>query len=176
MKTLLIIDMQNAFLANPAAPCFDTDGVVERINHAASRIRVEGGKVIFIQHADGEAIPGSDAWQILPALTRLDADGALHKLACDSFADTDLAAQLESSGTTHLYISGFATEFCIDTTVRAAASRGLQITVLSDAHTTANRPHLRAEQIITHHNWVWSCMDVPANAALTTVPTAEAFP
>ena len=75
-----------------------------------------------------------------------------------------------------LFVCGFATEFCVDTTVRAAASRGMDIVVLSDAHTTSNRPHLDAESIIAHHNWVWSNMAVPANSTLTVATTAQAFP
>lgn len=176
MKTLLIIDMQNIWLDQPGAPCFDTARVVQRINHAASRVREEGGAVIFVQHADEEAIAGTEGWQTLSSLDRFSADGTVNKRACDAFADTDLAAQLEARGTTSLYISGFATEFCVDTTVRAAGSRGLCTTVLSDAHTTADRPHLDAQAIIAHHNWVWSCMDVPADARLTVATTAETFP
>lgn len=176
MKTLLIIDMQHAWLANPASPCADTAGVVERINHAARRIRAQGGKVIFVQHANEEAPAGSLAWQNLASLEQASGDGSVHKLAADSFAATDLAAQLEASATSTLYISGFATEFCIDSAVRAAAARGLQVVALSDAHTTADRPHLSAPAIVAHHNWVWAGLPVPAGSSLAVRTTAEAFP
>ncbi|MDQ1815445.1 isochorismatase family protein [Massilia sp. CCM 9210] len=176
MNTLLIIDMQNAWLNNPAQPCFDSAGVVDRINHAARRIRAQGGQVIFVQHADADTGIGSAPWQVIPALEQAATDSTVQKLAGDSFAATDLAAQLAASATTTLYISGFATEFCIDTAVRAAASRGLQVVVLSDAHTTADRPHLAAPAIIAHHNWVWSGLPVPADSSLAVRTTAEAFP
>jgi hypothetical protein len=39
MNVLLIIDMQNAWLNNSASPCFDVEGVVKRINHAARSVR-----------------------------------------------------------------------------------------------------------------------------------------
>lgn len=176
MKTLLIIDMQNAWLNNPAAPCFDSAEVAQRINHAARQIRAEGGKVIFVQHANEDAPTGSAPWQTIAALEQAAGDGAVHKLAADSFAGTDLAAQLAASATSTLYVSGFATEFCIDTAVRAAASRGLQVVVLADAHTTADRPHLGAPAIIAHHNWVWAGLPVPAGSSLAVRTTAEAFP
>lgn len=175
MKTLLVIDMQNAWLANPARLCFDTAGVVERINHAAACVRAEGGRVVFVQHADEEATVGSDAWKVLPTLKMCREDASVDKRACDSFADTTLAQELAVNGSDPLYICGFATEFCHDTTVRAAASRGMNVVVLSDAHTTSNRPHLGAEAIIAHHNWVWSNMAVPAGSTLTVKTTAEAF-
>jgi len=173
MSTLLIIDMQQAWLARTTNPCADVDGVVARINHAAAQVRAQGGEVIFIQHSDPEAPIDTDGWQILPALHREPGDGYVRKLACDSFAGTDLAAQV--SGET-LYIAGFATEFCVDSTVRAAASLGYRVAVLADAHTTSDRPHLDAKSIIAHHNWVWSSMDVPAGASILVEPTASLFP
>jgi nicotinamidase-related amidase len=176
MKTLLIIDMQNAWLNNPARPCFDSAAVAERINHAARRIRADGGKVIFVQHANEEAVFGSAPWQTIAALEQDPADAIVHKLAADSFAATDLADRLAQSATSTLYVSGFATEFCVDSAVRAAASRGLQVVVLSDAHTTADRPHLAAPAIVAHHNWVWTGLPVTADSSLSVRTTAEAFP
>jgi nicotinamidase-related amidase len=175
MKTLIVIDMQNAWLANPAKPCCDTAGVVERINHAAASVRAEGGRVVFVQHADDEAVAGSDAWKIISTLTVCPEDATVDKRACDAFAETSLAQELAVNGSDPLYICGFATEFCVDTTVRAAASRGMNVVVLDDAHTTSNRPHLTADAIIAHHNWVWSNMALPANSALAVKTTAEAF-
>jgi len=176
MKTLLIIDMQNAWLDKPGAPCFDTAGVVERINFAAARVRGEGGQVVFIQHADGDAQAGSPAWQVLPALTVGPADARIGKVACDAFSGTELGALLQENGTDTLYICGFATEFCVDTTLRAAASRALHVIALSDAHTTSNRPHMKADAIVGHHNWIWSNMDCPPDASLAVRTTAQAFP
>jgi nicotinamidase-related amidase len=175
MKTLIVIDMQNAWLANPAKPCFDTAGVVERINHAAACVRAKGGRVVFVQHANEEADVGSDAWNIIPTLKVCPGDATVDKRACDSFAETTLAQELAVNGSDPLYICGFATEFCVDTTVRAAPSRGMNVVVLGDAHTTSNRPHLKADAIIAHHNWVWSNMALPSNSTLTVKTTAEAF-
>lgn len=176
MKTLLIIDMQNAWLANPASPRFDTAGVVGRINRAIERIRDSGGQIVFVQHANEEAIAGSRQWDIIAALNAIDSDPRVHKIACDSFADTDLAQKLKATGSDTLYICGFATEFCVDSTVRAAASRALNIVLLSDAHTTSNRPHLAAESIVAHHNWVWANLAVPVDSTLTVMSTDQAFP
>ena len=176
MNTLLIIDMQNAWLTNPRRPCFDTVAVVKRINHAADAVRRLGGQVIYIQHADNDAAIGSVAWQVMSALKVVDGDKTVRKLACDAFSATNLAALLEASAGGTVFVRGFATEFCVDPTVRAAASRRLSVVVLSDAHTTSNRPHLDAKDIIAHHNWIWENMAVPAGAALKVQPTAEAFP
>jgi nicotinamidase-related amidase len=51
-----------------------------------------------------------------------------------------------------LVIAGCKTQFCIDTTVRAATSRGYDVTLVADAHTTTDSDALTARQIIAHHN------------------------
>lgn len=176
MKTLLIIDMQNAWLDKPGAPCFDTAGVVDRINAAAHGVRSEGGQVVLIQHADADATVGSPAWQILASLSVAPTDARIDKTACDAFAGTGLGQLLEANGSDTVVLCGFATEFCVDTTLRAAVSRRLQVIALSDAHTTSNRPHLHAEAIIGHHNWVWSNIACPPGASLLVRSTAQLFP
>ena len=175
MNTLLVIDMQNAWL-NGDTPRLDKDGVIARINHAAQRMRAQEGKVIFVQHCDAESVDHTDAWQIDAGLVVANDDGKVNKTACDSFADTSLLQQLQACGTTTLFICGLATEFCLDTTVRAAPPHGFNVVVLSDAHTTGDRPHLKAQQIIEHHNWIWANMSVPGGHTLTVQTVAQAFP
>lgn len=102
----------------------------------------------------------------------VEGDGKLNKTACDAFADTDLLEQLVASGTDTVIICGMATEFCVDST---APSQGFNVVVLSDAHTTADRPHMTAA-VIEHHNWVWADIAVPKGRTLTVQTTAQMFP
>ena len=46
------------------------------------------------------------------------------------------------------------TEYCIDTTIRAASEFGYKVTLISDAHTTSDSTVLDAQHIIDHHNQV----------------------
>ncbi|MNE87205.1 Isochorismatase family protein [compost metagenome] len=72
-----------------------------------------------------------------------------------------------------LLISGCATDFCVDTTLRSAASKGFDVTVLTDAHTTADRPHLNAEQIIEHHHWMWQHLSLSKGRSVTLLTTDQ---
>jgi nicotinamidase-related amidase len=154
---LLIIDMQVG-LFTPETPRHDAEGVIARINAIASALRRSGGTVVFIQHdgPKGDTFePGKPGWQLLSALERESDDLVVHKTACDSFYDTDLSAVLSRQGVRRLLVTGCATDFCVDTTVRAAMSREYEVVVVADAHTTANRPHIDALSLIRHHNWLW---------------------
>ncbi|MBI3231228.1 MAG: isochorismatase family protein [Burkholderiales bacterium] len=176
MQTLLIIDMQKAWLEQPNHVFFELPAVVERINHAARSVRASGGQVSFVMHNDAEAPLDSSEWQLIPSIEVAEGDLSVDKQACDSFTATDLLPMLSDNATSKLVLCGFATEFCFDTAVRAAATKGFDVTVLADAHTTSNRPHLDASSIVTHHNWIWSNMSVPVGNTLTVVKTLEAFP
>ena len=158
-NTLLVIDMQNAWLDEH--PRFDASNIMMRINHIADHFRQRSEKVVFIRHYCDEVPPSSDAFAVHPALVIDTQDLYVDKTACDPFDRTDLLEQLRRIGTTHLTICGLATEFCIDTAVRSSLSQGFDVTVIADAHTTGDRPHLSAESIIEHHNWVWKNFAAP---------------
>ena len=124
--------------------------------------------MIFVQHdgPDGDPHhPSQPGWAILPELEKLPADLTVHKTTCDAFLGTDLDRVLASRGIRDLVITGCATDYCVDTTVRAALARGHRTTVPRDGHTTADRPHLSARQIIEHHNAIWSDFIAPAGPA-----------
>ena len=163
MKALLVIDMQvGLFEGDP--PRYDADGVIQRVNEIAKNLRATGGTVIFIQHEDeGNLKRGTRGWEILPSLERKDSDLLVHKQACDSFYESDLEDILEKHGVQQLIVTGCATDFCVDTTVRAAASRNYEVIVVEDGHTTKDRQHLDAKLIIDHHNWMWKNLILPRN-------------
>jgi nicotinamidase-related amidase len=163
MNVFLIIDMQVG-LFDGENPRHDKDGVVKRINEVARAVRSRGGHVIFIQHngkSGDETEQGTKGWQLLPELDRGDHDIIVTKTACDSFYESMLPQILESLKAKRLIISGCATDFCVDTTIRAAASRDFDVTVVADGHTTANKPYADAATIIIHHNWIWEGLVLP---------------
>lgn len=175
MRTaLLVIDMQQGCFPTPTAR-HDTEGVVGRINALASRVRAAGGLVLHIQHdgPPGDAFhPGEPGWQFLPDLKPTQDDLVVHKTSCDAFLNTSLDDVLKQNGVNRVIVTGCATDYCVDTTIRSALARGYPTTVPADGHTTADRPYLPAQKIIEHHNFVWSDFISPAGPA-RVIPCAE---
>ena len=163
MKALLVIDMQVGLLDSETPPR-DVESVVQRINHVARVMRMSNSPVLFVQHhgqkGDG-FVPGESGWQFLPTLEKTPSDLVVSKTTCDAFYNTELDSLLRKHQVGELLVSGWATDFCVDTTIRAAASREYEITVISDGHTVADRPHLDAASIIRHHNSTWADLLVP---------------
>lgn len=154
MKAVVVIDVQQGLFEPEPVPASAVE-VVSRINRLTERARQHDVPVIFVQH---EAVlgdhfrHGSEAWALVPALEVTKADLLSRKTTPDSFHNTDLSATLVGLGVTHLVVCGYATEFCVDTTVRRAAALGYEITLAADAHTTHDKPHAPATAIIAHHN------------------------
>ncbi|MFH1194374.1 MAG: cysteine hydrolase family protein [bacterium] len=163
MTALLIIDMQRGLFEGDL-PRYDAAGVVNRINLLSKYFSEKGDKVIFIQH-DGQKgdtfEPFTEAWEILPSLIRRETDLLVRKTACDSFYKTALQEILHELEINELVITGCATDFCVDTTIRSALSKDYDIIIVEDGHTTADREHAKAEVVIKHHNYVWANLILP---------------
>jgi nicotinamidase-related amidase len=174
MKALVIIDMQNGSFV-PNRSTFDTEGVISRINKLSDYFRAEKNPVIFIQHNGTKEncyIPDSNDWQILQALKRVSGDITIQKEANDSFYRSDLQQVLVKNKIDELIITGYATDFCVDTTIRSALNKDLKVVVVKDGHTTFNRSFLDAETIIRHHNLVWENL-VPTKYKVKVIPFDE---
>lgn len=175
---LIIIDMQRGSFGE-ATPRHDAAGLVERLNRLARSVRAQGGgAVVFIQH-DGPPgdphHPDLPGWKLLPDLDVRPADTIIRKTSCDAFLDTSLDEFLHSRAIDRLILTGCATDYCVDTTVRSALARGYPTIVPSDGHTTMNRPHLPAEKIIEHHNAIWAGFIAPRGPAMVC-PCSEVRP
>jgi aminoglycoside 6'-N-acetyltransferase len=166
---LLIIDVQNGLLANPAL-VHDPEGVVARINTLVARARSESVPLIFVQHEGGAGHPlekPTDGWAIHPATGYQAGDMVVEKRECDAFHETSLAAKLNELGVDHLIVAGMCSEYCVDTSIRRAYSLGYEVTLVSDAHTTLSKEHMPAEMIVRHHTAILGsgfAKAVPTNA------------
>jgi nicotinamidase-related amidase len=157
MDALIVVDMQVGLLNGE--PKHDLHGVIQRINRLSAKIRGRLGHVIFVQHCGGEGDdfePETPGWALLPELHREPSDLFVRKSLNDPFAGTDLAARLQAIAPDRILIAGWATDFCVDATVRSAVSHNYNVVVVTDAHTLNDRPHLDAASVIRHHHAIWS--------------------
>lgn len=157
-KALLIIDMQKGSFT-PKTPRFDTDGVVKRINELGTLFRERSFPVIYIQHnGTGEFEKNSTEWENLDELIVEPNDILIDKYTNDVFYESELQTKLAELNVNELLITGCATDFCVESTIQSAVTKNYNITIVSDGHTTGDRPHLTAEKVIEHYNWVWQNM------------------
>ncbi len=157
MDAMLVVDMQVGLLNGE--PKHDLLGVMERINRLAAKVRETSGAVVFVQHCGckgDDFEPQTPGWALLPELLRDPADVVVRKDLNDPFAGTDLQARLTKIAPDRVLITGWATDFCVDATVRSAVANHHNVVVVADGHTLSDRPHLDAISVIRHHHWIWS--------------------
>lgn len=173
---MIIIDLQTGSFGPTCPSRHDADAMFGRLNALARHVRSGDGLVIWVHHDGplGDVLePGTDGWDILPALDRCAEDATVSKTACDSFLGTDLEALLRTKNPDRVVITGWATDFCVDTTVRSCTARGFKTWVAADGHTVSDRPHLPATKIIEHHHYVWSNLIAPGGPV--TIASCEAL-
>lgn len=167
-QALLIIDMQQGSFTTET-PRHDAVALVIRLNRLAEVVRRRGGDVVYIQHDGPEGDPHHPSlpgWRLLRELDAQVTDTVIRKRSCDSFLETGLEDFLKQRGIEQLIVTGCATDYCVDTTVRSALARRYPTIVPSDGHTTSDRPHLPAVKIIEHHNAIWADFIAPSGPAV----------
>lgn len=166
MQILIVMDMQQALFT---VPRYKKDVVVANIRSLITAQRKLGGMVLHVRHnglAEDGMAPGMEGWEFLAEIDMQPDDPVIEKTTCDAFYGTDLERSLRETGAESIIITGCCTDFCVDTTVRAAVSRNFKVIVPADAHTTADRPHLESELVVAHHNWCWENLTTPATPVL----------
>ncbi|HCR0955723.1 cysteine hydrolase family protein [Enterobacter asburiae] len=153
-NALLIIDMQQGLFRGPVSPC-SADAVLANIRLLIANARHARVPVFFARHVGPDDSPFSaqgPLTQLIPELDVKEQDVVFTKRHPSCFRDTELLRELNQRGIKQLVIAGMKTEFCVDTTCRAAPEQGFRTVLISDAHTTMDNAHLSATDIIAHHN------------------------
>ena len=174
MEVLLIIDMQKISFT-PETLRHDTTGVVKRINMLSNHFRKKGQQVIIVQHdgsKHGFCKRGTEEWEILDEIEIHEEDVILPKTANDTFYKTELKAMLQKLAVDTVVVTGCATDFCVDATVKGALVSDFNVKVISDAHTTADRAQILAKDAIAYFNWLWS-ESIPTKGKIKVLSAQE---
>lgn len=154
-NALLVIDMQQGLFRGPVSPHF-ADTIFSNICLLIEKARQAQVPVFFARHTgpdDSSFSEQNPLTQLIPEMgVNAEHDVVFVKKYPSCFRDTSLHIELGKRGIKQLVIAGMKTEFCVDTTCRAAPGLGFRTVLISDAHTTMDNSYLSANEIINHHN------------------------
>jgi nicotinamidase-related amidase len=171
---LLIIDVQ----VGVVGAAYQRDAVIANIQTLLTAARAAGTPVVWVQHSDDQLAINSPEWQYVPELVRLDSEPLVHKLYGDSFEGTNLEEALANAKIGHLVVVGAQTDACIRSTIHGAFTRGYDVTLVSDAHTTEDTTEWGApppDVIIKHTNMYWGFQSAPGRTAKVVATKEIAF-
>lgn len=148
---LVLIDLQQGLFPQGHP---ELAAIATRLNQLIVKATEAAVPVFAVSHqaAGTTFVPGEEPWQWLAQIPL--PDGVIHidKTTPDSFLRTPLKQELTTRGIQRLVVAGYASEFCIDTTVRSAAGHGYAIDLVADGHLTRSKPHADYAAIIAHEN------------------------
>ncbi|MEV7097538.1 cysteine hydrolase family protein [Amycolatopsis sp. NPDC051045] len=168
---LLVIDVQNGVMKT----AHDRETVLANIVTLVEKARAAGTEVVWVQHTSEELPRGSETWEYVPELVRREPEPLVHKTYGDSFEDTDLEDLLAARGIGALVVAGAQTDACIRSTLHGALTRGYDVTLVADAHTTEDLSAYGAPapgEVIAHTNMYWQYQTAPGRTA-GVVQTAD---
>ena len=163
---LLVVDVQNQVVAH----AHERDAVVRNIATLVAQARRGGVPVVWVRHGDDDLAKGSEGWQIVPELVPDAAEPIVEKSYGDAFEATRLESVLATLDVGRLVVTGAQTDACIRSTIHGAFTRGYDVTLVSDAHTTEDHTKWGAPppgQVIAHTNLYWAYQDAPGRKAAT---------
>jgi nicotinamidase-related amidase len=161
---LLVVDVQNGVVDG----AYRRDEVVANIGALVADARAAGALVVWVQHSSDELAAGSDAWAYVPELVRADPEPLVAKRYGDAFEATDLEDVLARAGVGRLVVAGAESAACVRSTIHGAFTRGYDVTLVADAHTTGDITKWGApppEQIIAYTNLFWRFQEAPGRTA-----------
>ncbi len=168
---LLVIDVQNGVMAG----AHDRDAVITTIATLVGKARASDVPVIWVQHSSEELPLHSPQWEYVPELPFGPGEPVVHKTFGDSFEATDLEERLAERGVGTLVVAGAQSDACIRSTLHGGFTRGYDMTLVSDAHTTEDLTEWGAptpDKVISHLNLSWPWQGGPGRVA-SAVKAAE---
>ncbi len=168
---LLVIDVQNGVMTG----AYNRDAVIANIASLVGKARAESVPVIWVQHSSEELPLDSPQWEFVPELPHGADEPVVHKKYGDSFEATDLEERLAERGVGRLVVTGAQSDACVRATIHGGFTRGYDVTLVSDAHTTEDLSQWGAptpDKVVSHLNMYWSWEAAPGRTA-GVVETAE---
>jgi nicotinamidase-related amidase len=153
---LISIDLQGFVLGRPLAP-YSAQQVIANTVAIANRLKADGGTTVFVtvgfspDYADAVNQPVDETFTLpqggLPAealaapveMTALTPDVAIVKRQWSAFYGTELDLQLRRRGIRTLILTGVATNFGVEATVRDGYAANYAVIVAEDAVTTLSQ-------------------------------------
>lgn len=147
--SLVLIDLQNEYLAGPIA-LGGAEAAVANSARLLASARHAGSPIFHVAHrgkAGGLFDRNAERGAIAAGVAPLAAEPVIEKELPNAFAGTDLRDRLSATGRKNIILAGFMTHMCISSTARAALDLGFRVTIDASACATRDLPDGRGGTI-----------------------------
>ncbi|MFO2463033.1 cysteine hydrolase [Pseudomonas sp. 15FMM2] len=154
MYALLILDIQVGLVHGPEKP-WRCEELLATVNALMDKARSAGAAIFLARHvgpAGSPIEPGSPLTMLAQELELRGGEIVFEKRRPNAFEMTDLVGNLRSRGVTGVVVTGMKTQYCVDSTCRAARDLGFDAVLVADGHTCSDTSVMKAQDIVAHHN------------------------
>jgi len=153
---LLVIDIQQALVDDHPA---NEEPFLRQVAELIGAAHASGKEVIYVRHDGGVGDPLEQAtpgWELFSSLLPTGMERIFDKKYSSAFKETGLREYLTGRGIEQLVICGMQTEYCIDSSVKAAFEHNFSVLIPSGATTTYTNPFLTGERLIAYYEkMIW---------------------
>lgn len=140
--SLVLIDLQNEYLAGPIA-LPDAEAAMANSAQLLASARQAGSPVFHVAHRGkpgGLFDRGAERGAIAAGVAPLASEAVIEKEQPNAFAGTELRDLLSATGRKNVILAGLMTHMCISSTARAATELGFRVTIDASACATRDLP------------------------------------
>lgn len=144
---LLVVDVQRGLMEE--GPYRGKD-VLQGIQSLISACRKSGVEVVYVCHDGGAGSglePGTDGFEICAEIAPQGREKVFVKRYNSAFLKTGLKEYLDRKGIREIILVGMQTEYCIDSTCKAAFELGYRVLIPEGTITTFDNGPLSAAQL-----------------------------
>lgn len=137
-QALVVLDAQREYGPDGGLPVADLDGTLRNIEQLVEHARAAAARVVRVRHVsripgDSTFAAGSRGVEFLPGMEPADDDHVITKQYPGAFSNPLLDRYLVRHGVTELFVCGYTSFLCCDTTSREAAQLGYDVVYVDDA-------------------------------------------
>src|SRR3954471_22263119 len=144
-RALVVIDVQESFRQRPNWAVISNPDIAQQVHRLAEAVRANGEMIVWVLHVEpgtGTVFdPANGHVRLMEGLAALDGEPVITKTSFNAFHTTNLQQLLTAAGIVEVVVCGIRTEQCVETTTRAAAGLGYDVTFVTDATATGPIEH-----------------------------------
>jgi len=148
-RALVVIDVQESFRQRPMWAAISNPEIAKQVSRLTETFRANGEMIVWVLHVEpgtGSVFdPASGHVRLMDGLAAADGEPVITKTSFDAFSTTNLVQVLIGAGIGEVVVCGIRTEQCAETTARAAAALGYDVTFVTDATATNPIEHRDAQ-------------------------------
>ena len=126
VKALVLVDIQNDYFPGGRWPLHQMDAAAAAAKDVLEQARDRAWPVFHVHHQGTKDAPffrpDTTGAEIHASVAPVAGEAMILKHKPNSFLNTDLHAQLQAKGVTHIRLVGAMSQMCIDATARAATA------------------------------------------------------